>query len=225
MSVHRLAIVFFSRKPQQEALAKRWVAQTKQNFRVAQGLIQKTWHIVQQTGLPAYWIDDTQQPEHTFGERLAAAMKVFFELGFSKVLLVGNDCPALTSAHLLRAAEQLQTNDWVIGPDQHGGVYLLGVSVNCFDYHCLSQVNWQSDRVFSELTQISGASCQLLNVQADLNDCAALEQLRQSTNNLHRWLLVLIKQPRLIAQQNPLFHLFVAAQVRLSLPAPPPFSL
>lgn len=41
-------------------------------------------------------------------------------------LLIGSDCPVLSNAHLLAAAEALQTHDCVILPSDDGGYVLIG---------------------------------------------------------------------------------------------------
>lgn len=44
------------------------------------------------------------------------------------LVLVGTDCPALTSSHLLRAWEALATNDAAIAPAEDGGYVLVALS-------------------------------------------------------------------------------------------------
>ena len=44
------------------------------------------------------------------------------------VLLIGSDCPSLSARLLLRAANDLQNHDVVLGPAEDGGYYLVGLS-------------------------------------------------------------------------------------------------
>jgi rSAM/selenodomain-associated transferase 1 len=43
-------------------------------------------------------------------------------------LVIGTDCPALTTAHLAEAAAALQTHDVVLGPADDGGYVLIGLT-------------------------------------------------------------------------------------------------
>jgi uncharacterized protein len=54
------------------------------------------------------------------GARMLAAMQD------GPTLLVGTDCPALTTAHLRQAAQSLRDHDVVLAPAQDGGYVLIG---------------------------------------------------------------------------------------------------
>ncbi len=51
-----------------------------------------------------------------------------FTDGFSKVVVIGTDCAAITSEILKQAFELLEKYPVVIGPSRDGGYYLLGMS-------------------------------------------------------------------------------------------------
>jgi rSAM/selenodomain-associated transferase 1 len=55
---------------------------------------------------------------HTLGSK---------RVGSGKCLLIGTDCPALTTAHLAQAAAALATHDVVLGPADDGGYVLIGM--------------------------------------------------------------------------------------------------
>ena len=57
------------------------------------------------------------------GERMAHA---FTETG-CPALMIGTDCPGVTSALLHQAAQALETADAVVGPANDGGYYLIGL--------------------------------------------------------------------------------------------------
>ena len=51
-----------------------------------------------------------------------------FNQGFEKVVIIGSDCWDLSSNILDQAFQTLDSNDFVIGPAEDGGYYLLGMS-------------------------------------------------------------------------------------------------
>ena len=57
------------------------------------------------------------------GERMAHA---FTETG-CPALMIGTDCPGVTTALLHQAAQALETADVVVGPANDGGYYLIGL--------------------------------------------------------------------------------------------------
>lgn len=61
------------------------------------------------------------------GERLTRAIDDAFHHGATAVIVIGTDCPALTSAMLNGAFAVLDCADVVIGPAHDGGYYLIGL--------------------------------------------------------------------------------------------------
>jgi rSAM/selenodomain-associated transferase 2/rSAM/selenodomain-associated transferase 1 len=64
------------------------------------------------------------------GDDLGLRMRQAFEAllaGHGRVLLVGTDCPALTTDHLARAAALLDDHDAVVWPAEDGGYVLIGL--------------------------------------------------------------------------------------------------
>ncbi|WP_262892577.1 TIGR04282 family arsenosugar biosynthesis glycosyltransferase [Hymenobacter qilianensis] len=51
-----------------------------------------------------------------------------FAVGATSVVIIGTDCPGLTTALLSQAFERLATHDVVVGPAADGGYYLLGMN-------------------------------------------------------------------------------------------------
>ncbi|MCG8017905.1 MAG: TIGR04282 family arsenosugar biosynthesis glycosyltransferase [Candidatus Thiodiazotropha sp. 'RUGA'] len=66
------------------------------------------------------------QQGEDLGERMMHAARSALQ-SYQQVVLVGVDCPALTSAHLQQAFVWLESYDGVIGPAQDGGYVLLGL--------------------------------------------------------------------------------------------------
>lgn len=61
------------------------------------------------------------------GERIKHAFEFVFKLGHSKVIIIGSDCPTISSQYLKEAEQALNTKDVVFGPSEDGGYYLLGM--------------------------------------------------------------------------------------------------
>ena len=59
------------------------------------------------------------------GERMAAAFSEMHQFANS-VILIGSDCPVLTSGHLLAARQLLAQSEVVLGPAEDGGYWLIG---------------------------------------------------------------------------------------------------
>ncbi len=59
------------------------------------------------------------------GERMADAFARRFVEGEERVVVVGSDCPTITSAHLRQAVSALDEADAVLGPAADGGYYLV----------------------------------------------------------------------------------------------------
>jgi rSAM/selenodomain-associated transferase 1 len=81
------------------------------------------------------------------GEKMKNAFDEAFSMGFQKAVIIGTDCPELTSDLLSQAFENLNCYDLVIGPAEDGGYYLLGMKV-CHPY-LFENIEWSTSKVFS----------------------------------------------------------------------------
>ncbi len=87
------------------------------------------------------------QTEGDLGKRMATAFQEQFHLGFDKLLIIGTDCPELSSEILEEAFERLEQDEVVIGPANDGGYYLLGMKT--FIPGLFQKIPWSSDQVLS----------------------------------------------------------------------------
>lgn len=78
------------------------------------------------------------------GVRMAAAAQRVLN-GGERIILIGTDCPELTSTRLRAMAKALESHDAVMHPAQDGGYALLGLSR--FDPSLFSRILWSSDTV------------------------------------------------------------------------------
>jgi rSAM/selenodomain-associated transferase 1 len=67
------------------------------------------------------------QAGNGLGERMEAAFAAAFADGHDRVIIIGSDCPGITTEFLAEAFTALNDNDVVIGPALDGGYTLLGM--------------------------------------------------------------------------------------------------
>jgi rSAM/selenodomain-associated transferase 1 len=82
------------------------------------------------------------------GKRMLNAFKAGFSKNYKKVIIIGSDCPEITSKIITEAFDALPQNNFVIGPTHDGGYYLLGMSSL---YAILfKNKRWSSDEVLHD---------------------------------------------------------------------------
>ncbi|MBL4574922.1 MAG: TIGR04282 family arsenosugar biosynthesis glycosyltransferase [Opitutaceae bacterium] len=90
----------------------------------------------------------TPQGKGGLGDRLHQAMETSFSQKRGKVIIIGGDCPGLTSAVLRDAGESLDAVDVVLGPAVDGGYTLIGMKG--FHEELFADISWGSARVLEE---------------------------------------------------------------------------
>ena len=86
-----------------------------------------------------------RQGDGDLGARMLAAI----EAANAPALVIGTDCPALTSSHLRAAADILRAgSDAVVFPAEDGGYVLIGMRAP--ECALFSQVNWSTPGVMDE---------------------------------------------------------------------------
>lgn len=103
------------------------------------------------------------------GHRMASAFRAAFDEGAHRVVLIGTDCPGITSAMLDEATSDLREHDLVLGPTHDGGYWLIGMKrpLPVFD-----GVAWSTGAVLSrtlELADHQGLSVHLLSKLSDID--------------------------------------------------------
>ena len=64
-----------------------------------------------------------------------------------RAIIIGSDCPTLTTEILELAFEKLQAHDFVVGPSTDGGYYLLGFGQNNVNDFVFKNMDWSTDKV------------------------------------------------------------------------------
>ncbi len=95
----------------------------------------------------------------------------------SKAIIIGSDCPDISSQIIEEAFIRLDKHDCVIGPSEDGGYYLLGMKK--LHSALFEDIEWSSSKVM-EQTIRKIESLQLSYTQLPkLNDIDTIDDLRQ----------------------------------------------
>ncbi|MCT0252945.1 TIGR04282 family arsenosugar biosynthesis glycosyltransferase [Synechocystis sp. CS-94] len=82
------------------------------------------------------------------GDRLQQACQWAFAQGGEKVIIIGIDCPGITSASLQTAFTRLEQYLVVLGPALDGGYYLIGLTE--FNPAYFQGIDWGTDKVYEQ---------------------------------------------------------------------------
>ncbi len=82
------------------------------------------------------------------GGRMAFAFAQAFGRGFERVVLVGADCPGVSTDILAQAFQELRQKELVLGPARDGGYYLMGLSRP--NPSLFVNISWGSDNVLAQ---------------------------------------------------------------------------
>ncbi|ALF51710.1 hypothetical protein ACX27_00810 [Nostoc piscinale CENA21] len=93
------------------------------------------------------------QGEGDLGTRMARSLVDAFRKNAEYVIIIGSDCPGVTSQILATAFQQLQTVDLVIGPAIDGGYYLIGV--RRFIPELFDNIDWGTSQVLQQTIDIA----------------------------------------------------------------------
>lgn len=176
-----IGIVYFHRTPTDEYLQKSHLTKgNKEQFRALFHELEKSRRqAFKETGLPVLNFDGHSQQGNTFGERLSNAIHSAFDQGYEHLIIVGNDCPQLSSEQLELAKTHILQGKSVIGPDLQGGAYLIALNRSQFDKTEFTHLPWQSPALFQALqTYLQGPH--LLEALRDLNTRSAIMSLMTS---------------------------------------------
>lgn len=130
-----------------------------------------------------YWDDRVFMKEiqkgADLGEKMADAFDRMFHDGYRNILIIGTDCPEITSELIESAFENLGNHDVVIGPAVDGGYYLLGLKAPVPEL--FTGVDWGSAAVFDQTIQkltLSGQSFFCLRKLHDIDRPEDLQFLK-----------------------------------------------
>ena len=93
----------------------------------------------------------------------------------NKTVVIGSDCPELTTADIENAFDRLDEKPVVLGPSLDGGYYLIGMKNECFDV--FENIDWSTDRVMDQTRarlETLGLGWTELEPKSDIDDLDCL---------------------------------------------------
>ncbi|MEB3225284.1 MAG: TIGR04282 family arsenosugar biosynthesis glycosyltransferase [Synechococcus sp.] len=93
------------------------------------------------------WTLQAQQGKN-LGDRLIHAFQTSNQQGYDKTVVIGIDCPGITSVILETAFLNLDAAEVVLGPALDGGYYLIGLRRNMPEL--FTDMPWGTEQVFQE---------------------------------------------------------------------------
>jgi rSAM/selenodomain-associated transferase 1 len=128
-----------------------------------------------QAGLSLY-----QQSDGDLGDRMAAAIKSGLR-EYSRVVLIGSDCPFLDEHYLAKALSALDEHKVVIGPATDGGYVLLGQ--NEYIDEIFRDILWSTSEVLADtILRLNSTATEyaLLPPVEDVDNLLDLQRVKQS---------------------------------------------
>jgi uncharacterized protein len=195
------AIIIFVRNPQLGKVKTRLAKEIgdEQTLQVYTGLLQHTHDITSDLDCDKFvyyddYINDNDlwesenfekrlQDGDSLGKRMIVAFFELFQQGYSKIVIIGSDCPELTTFVIEDAFDKMDTTDVVIGPSSDGGYYLLGLTQLIPELFKNKQ--WSTDTVLADTIKDTvnlRKSCSFLTELSDIDTADDLRRYQQMLN-------------------------------------------
>jgi uncharacterized protein len=189
------ALIIFTRNPELGKVKTR-LANTMGNEKALQiytALLERTMEVTENLACDKFvfydaniatsdiWNNKTYlkvvQTGEDLGERMKNAFLHLKNLGYQKCMIIGSDLFDLETRQIEKAFALLDQNEFVVGPAEDGGYYLLGLT-NINDT-IFKNKSWGTNTVFTDtLNDLNKFSVALLPI---LNDIDTEEDLMQSS--------------------------------------------
>ncbi len=109
-----------------------------------------------------------QQEGEDLGVRMHNAFKKGFEEGYTNIIIIGSDMYDLSQQDLRNAFNALETHDYVIGPAEDGGYYLLGMKI--LNSQVFTNKSWGTNTVLKKtLNDLQETNIKLLEERNDID--------------------------------------------------------
>lgn len=113
------------------------------------------------------------QSGYDLGNRMQNAFEELFQQGYQKIIIIGSDLYDLNATIVNEAYNYLSNHDFVIGPAEDGGYYLLGMTQ--MEKTIFSNKEWGTATVLeSTLQDLSNKKIKLIE---ELNDIDVFEDI------------------------------------------------
>jgi len=109
-----------------------------------------------------------EQIEGGLGEKMEQAFLSGFKNGYKNIIIIGSDLYDLNREELKEAFKALETFEYVLGPAEDGGYYLLGM--NIFNEKIFKNKAWGTDTVLRDtLIDLKDQQIGLLDEHNDID--------------------------------------------------------
>lgn len=110
------------------------------------------------------------------GERMHKAIKKGFDDGFTNIVLIGSDMYDISQADIEHAFSCLKNNNFVIGPAEDGGYYLIGM--NKLHPTVFTNITWGTHTVLDKtLEHLKNESFTLVSLKNDIDTYEDLKDI------------------------------------------------
>ena len=189
---NKTCILYFGRSAREELKSKQLTKSKSASLQLIKKLQKLTISKIKNSGLPFVIHHENLQVGYSFGERLTNAISMCFQ-NYENVVVVGYDCPLLTKLDLIAAKESLVDGINVVGADENGGAYLIGLTRDCWNPECFQQLAWKSNSLCSDLISVyfKNVSLRISQSKIDVNSTQDLFSL-VATSHLKGYILALL---------------------------------
>jgi uncharacterized protein len=122
----------------------------------------------------------------TLGDRLSMAFSErFFFHRTQKIIAIGVDEPRMTRAEIDHAFSLLDSCEWVVGPAEDGGYYLIGCRAAAFDISFFAGMKWGTSAVLPATIERIRAAQNTVALMPSRYDIDTLEDLERYAEEGH----------------------------------------
>lgn len=114
------------------------------------------------------------------GARMSNAFEAGFKAGYTEIIGIGADLPDLTAERIENAFEELESHDFVFGPAEDGGYYLVGLNGDKGLY-VFENKPWSTAELLKLTKDEIETNRHSLSLLEELNDIDTLEDLEKSS--------------------------------------------
>lgn len=220
----RTNILFFTRTSDAEVRHRKLVPDARQNRQAVRAMISWVRREVLKTGIPVIELNEHAQNGATFGERLSNGIQTLFAGGADQVIIIGNDSPGISTADLAEARNLLSKGIQVVGRNQSGGAWIIGLRKELFDAEAFINLPWQTRSLGAALVELLQSQGKLTRLR-DLTEIQNTHSFEEYVENSKpegfiRVLLGILHQQTLADRDDQLADKSEPV-VRPSLRAPP----
>ncbi|MFN7931439.1 MAG: DUF2064 domain-containing protein [Blastocatellia bacterium] len=200
LTTARCAVLVFADAPTLDLARRRWPQSFQALLQSPQ--LQAEWgdgadiHLFTTAGLrlPSLLPHITVHAQQgaSFAARLENAVEALAQLAYERVVIIGRDCPDLEAQDITTALQSLNEHTLALGPDHHGGCYLIALHLR--DRAKLKGIGWQRNTDCTALTKRFGAAnTALLPVKLDLDTLSDVRLLARSNSRWRQLAAVLLR--------------------------------